>query len=131
MLNQNGQNATPTPLTFPKSRRLRSSLDFANIYQLKQKAGSQHLLIFAALNDIGQTRIGLSVSKRNGNSVVRHRIRRLLKEAFRQEQHQIPEGLDLILIPRPGSGATVDHYRREIVALSQKLFRRLQTTGEK
>ena len=129
MLEKDDKIEVSPGLTFPKSRRLRSSLDFARIYQLKQKAGSQHLLIFAVLNDIGQTRIGLSVSKRNGNSVVRHRIRRLLKEAYRLEQYQIPEGLDLILIPRPGSGATFEDYRHEIVLLSQKLFRRLNTSN--
>lgn len=83
------------------------------------------MLIFAAKNEIGITRIGLSVSKKNGNSVVRHRIRRLLKEAYRLEQHQIPEGLDLILIPRPESDATTRDYRKSIVSLSQKLSEKI------
>lgn len=113
-------------LKFPRSRRLRSSLDFQRVYALKQRAGDGTILIFAAKNETGITRIGLSVSKKNGNSVVRHRIRRLLKEAYRLEQHQVPEGLDLILIPRPGSDATVEDYRKSIVILSQRLLERIR-----
>ena len=112
-------------LKFPRSRRLRSSLEFKRVYDLKQRSGDGTLLVFAANNETGITRIGLSVSKKNGNSVVRHRIRRLLKEAYRLEQHQIPEGLDLILIPRPGSNATLDDYRKSIVRLSRKLSERI------
>jgi ribonuclease P protein component len=119
------EEANSSRLKIPKSRRLRSSLDFAETYALKHKAGNAYLLIFAARNEIGSTRIGLSVSKKNGNSVVRHRIRRLLKEAYRLEQHAVPEGLDLILIPRPNSGATIDDYRNAIVYLSNKLQQRI------
>ena len=111
---------------FPKSRRVRSSLDFQRVYERKQRAGDEHLLIFADANHLATTRIGLSVSRKNGNSIVRHRIRRLLKEAYRLEQHEIPEGLDLILIPRPGSQSTVDEYRESLVKLACKLERRIK-----
>lgn len=114
---------------FPRHRRLRSSRDFARTYALKQKAGNSVLMLFAAKNDLGTTRIGLSVSRKNGNSIARHRIRRLLKEAYRLEQHGIPEGLDLILIPRPDSNATLAELRQALVVLSQKLQRRLSEGG--
>lgn len=112
-------------LTFPKARRLRSRQDYARVYERRLKAGDRSLLVFADRADGKLTRIGLSVSRKNGNSVVRHRIRRLLREAYRLEQHDIPEGLDLILIPRPGSAATLADYRRSLVQLTQKLARRL------
>lgn len=111
---------------FPKSRHLRSSLDFARVYDLKQRAGDEHLLIFAASrSEGGPTRVGFSISKKNGNSPQRHRIRRLLREAFRLSQYEIPDGMDLILIPRPGSGSTLADYQQSLVRLSQKLQRRL------
>jgi ribonuclease P protein component len=111
---------------FPKSRHLRSSLDFARVYDLKQRAGDEHLLMFAAARpEGGATRVGFSISKKNGNSPQRHRIRRLLREAFRLSQYEVPEGLDLILIPRPGSRSTLADYQRSLVRLSQKLHRRL------
>jgi ribonuclease P protein component len=109
-------------LRFPRWRRLRSSRDFARIYALRQRAGDRHLLIFAARNELGFTRIGLSVSRKHGNSVLRHRIRRLLKEAYRLEQHAIPEGFDLILIPGKTSGeATVQDYRASLKRLTRRL----------
>jgi ribonuclease P protein component len=114
-----------TSFRFPHSRRLRSERDFERIYALKQRAGDSHLLVFAAANRMGTTRIGLSVSRRHGNSVARHRIRRLLKEAYRLSQHDVPEGLDLILIPRENSGAGLAEYQASLVSLTKRLARRL------
>ena len=119
-------SSEPRNLKFPKSRRLRSSLDFKRVYERKQRASDEHLLIYADNNDVGETRIGLSVSKKNGNSIARHRIRRLLKEAYRLEQFEVPEGYDLIFIPRPGRNSTVDDFRQSIVNLSKQLDRRLR-----
>lgn len=114
------------PLLFPKSRHLRRSRDFDRVYDLQQRAGDARLLVFAAPNpESEQTRIGFSISKKHGNSVRRHRIRRLLREAYRLSQFDVPEGLDLILIPRPGSDATLDDYRQSLVRLSRKLHKRL------
>jgi len=85
------------------------------------------MLVFAGpRSEGGPTRVGFSISKKNGNSPQRHRIRRLLREAFRLTQYDIPEGLDLILIPRPGSNSTLEDYRRSLVRLTHKLHRRLQ-----
>ncbi|MEW4488831.1 ribonuclease P protein component [Thalassoglobus sp. JC818] len=111
--------------TFSREQRLRSGRDFERVYARKLRAGNEHLLIFADRSPTGVTRIGLSVSRKNGNSVVRHRIRRLLKEAFRLSQSDLPDGIDLILIPRPGSNSTVQDYQRALVSLSSKLARRI------
>lgn len=114
-----------TSFRFPSSRRLRSERDFERIYALKQRGGDEHLLVFAAVSPLGTTRIGLSVSRKHGDSVARHRIRRLLKEAYRLSQHEVPEGLDLILIPRENSGAGLKEYQASLVRLSRRLARRL------
>ena len=119
-------------LGFPPSRRLRSSRDFARIYELKQRAGDRFILIFAARNNLGSTRIGLSVSKKHGNSIARHRIRRLIREAYRQVQHQVPEGLDLICIPRAHTGAGLIDFQESFIRLGQRLKHLLDdTTSEK
>lgn len=116
---------------FPSTRRLRSERDFERIYALKQRAGDNHLLVFAAVNPLGSTRIGLSVSRKHGNSVVRHRIRRLIREAYRLSQHDVPEGLDLILIPRENSGAGLQEYRSSLVSLTRRLAKRLLTPPDR
>lgn len=114
-----------TPARFPRARRITSTRDFDRVFELKQRVGDNHLLIFAAPNLVPSTRIGLSVSRKHGNSVVRHRIKRLLREAYRLEQHELPEGLDLVLIPRLGAVSSVDDYRRSLSKLVPRLARRL------
>jgi len=114
-----------TRLIFRKSQHLRTADDFKRVYDLKLRAGDNHLLIFCAANDLQDTRIGLSVSKKNGNAVRRNRIKRLLREAFRLSQHEIPQGLDLILIPRPGAESSVDDYRSSLKSLVTRLDRKL------
>lgn len=108
-----------------KSARIRSSADFEKIYQNRRRASDEFLLLFAAVNSHGRTRFGLSVSRRHGGAVARARIKRLLREAYRLSQHDLPQGLDLIVVPKQGATATVDEYRRSLVTLTAQLARRL------
>lgn len=112
-----------------KSQRIRRPREFARVYNFKQRIGDPHLLIYGAPNASDTTRVGLSVSKKNGNAVKRARIKRLLREAFRLEQHDVPKGLDLILIPRPGSNSTLEDYRNAIVRSARRLAKRLERMG--
>ena len=114
---------------FPRARRLTQERDFDRVFGLKQRAGDAHLLIFAAPNPVQSTRIGLSVSKKHGNSVVRHRIKRLLREAYRHVQHDLPEGVDLVLIPRFGISSTVQDYESSLKSIVPRLARRVQRTA--
>ena len=56
------------------------------------------LALYMARNDCGYSRLGVSVGKSRGNAVVRNRLKRLMREAFRQNQHQIPAGFDYVLM---------------------------------
>ena len=116
---------------FPRTRRLLKTSDFDRVYALKQRAGDACLLIFAASNQTGATRIGLSVSRKHGNSVVRHRIKRLLREAYRLSQNELPEGLDAILIPRAGVAAGVADYQASLLTLLPRLAKRLAANAKR
>jgi ribonuclease P protein component len=124
MLSDSSRSDAPR-LRLTSAMRVRSSLDFARIYAANAKAGDGHLLVFAAPSSSPQTRFGLSVSRKHGGAVQRGRIKRLLRESFRLSQHDLPAGLDLVLIPRQGSGATLDDYRQSLLRLTGKLHRRL------
>jgi ribonuclease P protein component len=117
------------PHGFPPYRRLRRPQDFERVFDTGQRAGDQHLLMFAAPNDQGTTRLGLSVSKKHGNSVQRHRLKRQLRDAYRLSQADVPEGLDLVLVPRQNSGAGLAQFRESIVALSGRLARKLKAAA--
>jgi ribonuclease P protein component len=54
-------------------------------------------------NELSNNRIGISVSKKVGNSVVRHRITRLIRESYRLNESMFNSGLDIVLVARPGS----------------------------
>lgn len=114
--------------TFPKRMHLQRPADFERVYALKCKAADGVLLLFLARNDVGVTRIGLSVSKKHGGAVDRNRLKRWLREAFRLEREQFPTGLDLIAVPLAADRASLPAYRQSLAGLVKRLARRLEPT---
>jgi ribonuclease P protein component len=114
-------------LTLSPRHRIKSARDFARIYQVRVRASDEYLLVYAAPGSRPFTRFGLSVSKKHGTATRRSRLKRLLREAFRLSQHDLPLGLDLILIPqrRPESPGRLEDYRASLVKLCSRLTKRV------
>ncbi len=108
----------------PRSH-LRRPQDFARVYDGGIRAGDNHLLIFAARNELGYSRFGLSVSKKHGTAVVRNRKRRLIREAFRLQQHAIPAGYDFVLIPRQSIDSALGDFERSLRTITGRLAQKI------
>jgi ribonuclease P protein component len=103
-------------LTFSKSKRLVSNRQFKAVLDARRRASDAVLALWIAENGCGHARLGVSVGKSCGNAVVRNRLKRLLREAFRCSQNEIPPGCDYVLmispalvkkLRKPGDGARV------------------------
>lgn len=92
---------SPTkPNAFRPAEHLRRPADFKRVYDRRRSVSDSWLIVYACENELPYLRLGLSVSRKNGNAVHRNRMRRLYREAFRLARSQLPTGLDLVLIPR-------------------------------
>ncbi len=88
------------PFTFRPHEHLRRPADFQRCYDRRRSASDERLIVYACPNGLEYSRLGLSVSRKYGGAVQRNRLRRLYREAYRLSRHDLPKGLDLILIPR-------------------------------
>jgi len=87
--------------SFPKEKRLVSNSQFKAVLARGLRLSNGLLTLCMAENDCGYPRLGVSVSKSCGNAVVRNRLKRLLREAFRQSQDRIPAGFDYLIMIHP------------------------------
>ena len=120
-----------TKLRFPKSVHIRSRLDFARVYEQGSRVSDAVLLVTAARNDEPQTRIGLSVSKRCGNAVHRNRWKRLIREAFRLSQAEMPTSIDLVVQPRAGTEPDAMTVQKSLTSLMKRVAKRLAPANER
>ncbi len=119
--------STAARFSFPASRRLKLPAEFRRVYDRKRSAADGWVVVYACENDLPHPRLGLSVSKKVGNAVARNRFKRLYREAFRLLQHDLPPGVDLVMIPRPQAGEpTLDQVKTSLVALARQAAARFK-----
>ena len=86
-----------------KPLHLTKNSDFKNVYKNGKSYANRYFVMYFLKNDLSENRYGISVSKKIGNSVVRHRITRLCREVFRLKQGLFNSGLDIVVVARAGS----------------------------
>ena len=85
------------------SESIKNSRQFANVYKSGKSYANKYLVMYVIQNELTTNRIGISVSKKVGNSVIRHRVTRLIKESYRLNETMFNSGLDIVIVARPGS----------------------------
>lgn len=82
------------------SESLKKNKDFQVIYKSGKSYANKYLVMYVKENDLGKNRLGISVSKKVGNSVVRHHLTRLIRESYRLQEEHFQCGFDIIVIAR-------------------------------
>ena len=77
--------------------------EFKKVYQFGKSYANKYLVMYIHKNDMNKNRLGISVSKKVGNSVVRHRIARLLRESFRLNDEKFHSSWDIVVVARMGA----------------------------
>ena len=87
---------------------LKKNREFRNVYSKGKSIANRLIVMYVLPNDMGHNRLGISVSKKVGNSVVRNKVTRRIRESYRLAESKIkPEnGNDIIVIARTGAGTS-------------------------
>lgn len=80
---------------------LRNNREFQMVYNEGNPKANRYLVLYYRKNDLKYNRLGISVSKKVGNSVVRHRLTRLIRESYRLNEAEFENGLDIVVVARP------------------------------
>ncbi len=91
------------------SESLKKNDDFKRVYRRGRSKADGRLVLYALKNDLDENRIGISVSKKVGNSVVRHHLARLIRESYRLHEEDFHIGWDLVVVVRQGASKISFH----------------------
>ena len=82
------------------SESLKKNIDFHNVYRNGKSYANRFLVVYILENHTEKNRLGISVSKKVGNSVIRHHLTRLIRESYRLHEDMFDSGLDIVVIAR-------------------------------
>ncbi len=82
---------------------LKTNNEFGFVYRNGKSYANKYLVMYVVKNELDVNRVGISVSKKVGNSVVRHRITRLIRESYRLNEAAFHTGCDIVVVARAGA----------------------------
>src|SRR5699024_7987793 len=82
------------------SESLKKNSDFQLVYKKGTSFANRYLVMYVRENQLNRNRVGISVSKKVGNSVVRHHLTRLIRESYRLNEERFKNGYDIVVIVR-------------------------------
>ena len=105
---------------------LRNNREFQMVYNEGNSKANRYLVLYYRKNDLEYNRLGISVSKKVGNSVVRHRLTRLIRESYRLNETDFDSNLDIVVVVRAAAKGKSFH---EIESAFLHLARKHHITG--
>lgn len=103
-----------------QTESLNNNNEFREIYRTGKSFANKYLIMYVKENSCSMNRLGISVSKKVGNSVVRHRITRLIRESYRLSEDSFIKGLDIIVVARAGAkGKSYDEIESALLHLGK------------
>lgn len=109
------------------SESLKKNRDFQHVYKNGTSYANRFFVMYVLENNLGRNRIGISVSKKVGNSVVRHHISRLVRESYRLNENLFACGYDMIVIARVSAGEVTFHQTEKALLHLGGLHRIIKT----
>ena len=100
---------------FLRENRITNTSEFNAMYSQGKGKTVGPLLIHRKKNELGRTRLGLSVPKKVGNAVQRNRVKRKCREAFRLTIQFLPTGTDILITVRPHATLEIEEYKELIL----------------
>ena len=94
------------------SESLKKNRDFQVVYRKGKSLANKYIIMYIMKNDGDINRLGISVSKKVGNSIVRHRLTRLVRESYRLQESIFQKGLDIVVICR-ASAKEIGYFEME------------------
>ena len=84
---------------------IKATKSFKTVYSCGRQEVNAYFVMYAMTNDLEVSRLGITVSKKVGNAVVRNRVKRLVKESCRLMAHRFNNGFDIVVVARPAAGS--------------------------
>ncbi|HUT35276.1 MAG TPA: ribonuclease P protein component [Planctomycetota bacterium] len=107
----------PKPHGFAREERLLKTGDFDRVFRTGTRRRGKWLAVCYAPNGLGHARLGIALQRGWRSAVARNRAKRIVREAFRTHKHELPGGIDLVVVPAtnwdaPGVGEVAGELAR-------------------